>query len=68
MKKMMIEINGHEVKIMSKNCAKIDEAIALRAFLCWVKDSGISSAYLERYLDIKFAKTGNSNKLEENDP
>ncbi len=68
MKKMMIEINGHELKIMSKNCAKIDEAIAPRAFLCRVKDSGISYAYLERYLDIKFAKTGNSNKLEENDP
>lgn len=62
--KITLEINGHDVKIVFKNCAKLDEAIALKTFLHRVKDSGVSTAYLERYLGIKFAKVDNICKLD----
>lgn len=62
--KITLEINEHEVKIVSKNCAKLDEAIALKSFLHRVKDSGVSVGYLERYLGIKFAKVDNACKLD----
>lgn len=52
MKKITIEINGQNAEIAQKNCARVDEAIALRALLLRVKDS--LPRYLERYLGVKF--------------
>lgn len=53
MKKITIEINGQTAEIAQKNCARIDEAIALRALLFRVKES-LPKSYLERYLGVKF--------------
>lgn len=53
MKKITIEINGQTADIAQKNCARVDEAIALRALLLRVKENLLKS-YLERYLGVKF--------------
>lgn len=53
MKKITIEINGQTAEIAQKNCARVDEAIALRALLLRVKES-LPKSYLERYLGVKF--------------
>ena len=53
MKKITIEINGQNTEIAQKNCARVDEAIALRALLLRVKES-LPKSYLERYLVVKF--------------
>lgn len=53
MKKITIEINGQNTEIAQKNCARVDEAIALRALLLRVKES-LPKSYLERYLGVKF--------------
>lgn len=53
MKKITIEINGRTADIAQKNCARVDEAIALRALLLRVKES-LPKSYLERYLGVKF--------------
>ena len=39
MKKITIEINGQTAEIAQKNCARVDEAIALRALLLRVKEN-----------------------------
>lgn len=53
MKKMMIEICGQTAEITQKNCARVDETIALRALLLRVKEN-LPKSYLERYLGVKF--------------
>ena len=53
MKKVMIEICGQTAEIAQKNCARVDEAIALRALLLRVKES-LPKSYLEKYLGVKF--------------
>lgn len=53
MKKIIIEINGQTAEIAQKNCARVDEAIALRALLLRVKEN-LPKSYLERYLGVKF--------------
>lgn len=53
MKKITIEINGQTADIAQKNCARVDEAIALRALLLRVKEN-LPKSYLERYLGVKF--------------
>ena len=53
MKKITIEICGQTAEITQKNCARVDEAIALRALLLRVKE-GLPKSYLERYLGVKF--------------
>lgn len=55
MKKITIEINGKTAEIAQKNCARVDEAIALRALLLRVKES-LPKSYLERYLGVKFVE------------
>lgn len=55
MKKITIEINGQTAEIAQKNCARVDEAIALRALLLRVKES-LPKSYLERYLGVKFVE------------
>lgn len=55
MKKIIIEINGQTAEIAQKNCARVDEAIALRALLLRVKE-GLPKSYLERYLGVKFVE------------
>ena len=55
MKKITIEINGQTAEIAQKNCARVDEAIALRALLLRVKES-FPKSYLERYLGVKFVE------------
>ena len=55
MKKITIEINGQTAEIAQKNCARVDEAIALRALLLRVKES-LPKSYLERYLGGKFVE------------
>lgn len=59
MKRITIEIEGHDVKIVSKNCAKLDEAIALKALLRRVRDEGLSPGYLSKFLGVKFAEVDN---------
>ena len=59
MKRITIEIEGHDVKITSKNCAKLDEAIALKALLRRVRDEGLSPGYLSKFLGVKFAEVDN---------
>lgn len=58
MKKIIIEINGQTAEIAQKNCARVDEAIALRALLLRVKEN-LPKSYLERYLGVKFVGKGN---------
>ena len=53
MKKITIEICGQTAEITQKNCARVDEAIALRALLLRVKEN-LPKSYLERYLGVKF--------------
>lgn len=53
MKKITIEINGQTAEIAQKNCARVDEAIALRALLLRVKEN-LPKSYLEKYLGVKF--------------
>lgn len=53
MKKITIEINGQTAEIAQKNCARVDEASALRALLLRVKEN-LPKSYLERYLGVKF--------------
>lgn len=55
MKKIIIEINGQTAEIAQKNCARVDEAIALRALLLRVKEN-LPKSYLERYLGVKFVE------------
>lgn len=55
MKKMMIEICGQTAEITQKDCARVDEAIALRALLLRVKEN-LPKSYLERYLGVKFVE------------
>lgn len=55
MKKITIEINGQTADIAQKNCARVDEAIALRALLLRVKEN-LPKSYLERYLGVKFVE------------
>lgn len=55
MKKVMIEICGQTAEITQKNCACVDEAIALRALLLRVKEN-LPKSYLERYLGVKFVE------------
>lgn len=55
MKKITIEINGQTAEIAQKNCARVDEAIALRALLLRVKEN-LPKSYLERYLGVKFVE------------
>lgn len=57
MKKIIIEINGQTAEIAQKNCARVDEAIALRALLLRVKEN-LPKSYLERYLGVKFEEKG----------
>ena len=59
MKRITIEIEGHDVKITSKNCAKLDDAIALKALLRRVRDEGLSLGYLSKFLGIKFVQVDN---------
>lgn len=56
MKKIVLEIKGNDVKITSLNCAKMDEAIAARAFLAHVKELGLPVSYLEKLLCVKFVQ------------
>nr|DAH73055.1 MAG TPA: Mut7C Mut7-C ubiquitin [Caudoviricetes sp.] len=58
MKKIVIEIFGQTAEITQKNCARVDEAIALRALLLRMKE-GFPKSYLERYLGVKFVEKGN---------
>ena len=58
MKKIIIEINGQTAEIAQKNCARVDEAIALRSLLLRVKEN-LPKSYLERYLGVKFVEKGN---------
>lgn len=58
MKKMMIEICGQTAEITQKDCARVDEAIALRALLLRVKEN-LPKSYLERYLGVKFVENQN---------
>ena len=58
MKKIIIEINGQTAEIAQKNCARVDEAIALRALLLRVKEN-LPKSYLERYLGVKFVEKEN---------
>lgn len=53
MKRIVIEICGQTAEITQKNCARVDEAIALRALLLRVKEN-LPKSYLERYLGVKF--------------
>lgn len=53
MKKITIEICGQTAEIAQRNCARVDEAVALRALLFRVKE-GFPKSYLERYLGVKF--------------
>lgn len=55
MKKMMIEICGQTAEITQKDCARVDEAIALRALLLRVKEN-LPKSYLERCLGVKFVE------------
>lgn len=55
MKKIIIEINGQTAEIAQKNCARVDEAIALRALLLRVKEN-LPKSYLERYFGVKFVE------------
>ena len=55
MKKMMIENCGQTAEITQKNCARVDEAIALRALLLRVKEN-LPKSYLERYLGVNFVE------------
>lgn len=55
MKKIVIEVCGQTAEIAQKNCARVDEAIALRAFLLRVKEN-FPRSYLERYLGVKFVE------------
>lgn len=55
MKKIIIEINGQTAEIAQKNCARVDEAIALRALLLRVKEN-LPKSYLEKYLGVKFVE------------
>lgn len=55
MKKIIIEINGQTAEIAQKNCARVDEAIALRALLLRVKEN-LPKSYFERYLGVKFVE------------
>jgi hypothetical protein len=57
MKKITIEICGQTAEITQKNCARVDEAIALRALLLRVKEN-LPKSYLERYLGVKFNGQG----------
>ena len=53
MKKITIDICGQTAELTQKNCARVDEAIALRALLLRLKES-LPKYYLERYLGVKF--------------
>lgn len=55
MKRITIEVCGQTAEITQKNCARVDEAIALRALLLRVKE-GLPKSYLERYLGVKFVE------------
>lgn len=59
MKRITIDIEGHDVRIVAKNCAKLDEAIALKALLHRVRDEGLSPGYLSKFLGVKFAEVDN---------
>lgn len=63
MKKIVLEIVGRDVKITPKDCAKLDQAIAARALLYHVKEIGLSTGYLEKFLGVKFTQVDNSCKL-----
>lgn len=58
MKKITIDLCGQTAEIAQKNCARVDEAIALRALLLRVKE-GFPKSYLERYLGVKFVEKEN---------
>ncbi len=55
MKKIVIDLCGQTAEITQKNCARVDEAIALRALLLRVKE-GLPKSYLERHLGVKFVE------------
>lgn len=55
MKRITIEVCGQTAEITQKGCARVDEAIALRALLLRVKE-GLPKSYLERYLGVKFVE------------
>lgn len=55
MKNITIEICGQTAEITQKNCARVDEAIALQALLLRVKEN-LPKSYLERYLGVKFVE------------
>lgn len=55
MKKIVIEICGQTVEITQKNCARVDEAVAVRELLLRVK-KGLPKSYLERYLGVRFVE------------
>lgn len=55
MKRITIEVCGQTAEITQKNCARVDEATALRALLLRVKE-GFPKSYLERYLGVKFVE------------
>lgn len=60
-----MKLKGHDVKITSQNCAKMDEAIAAKAFLTHVKELGLPVSYLEKLLCAKFAQVDKACKLGE---
>lgn len=55
MKRITIEVCGQTAEITQKGCARVDEAIALRALLLRVKEN-LPKSYLERYLGVKFVE------------
>lgn len=60
MKRITIEVCGQTAEITQKNCARVDEAIALRALLLRVKEN-FPRSYLERYLGVKFVEKKDGN-------
>lgn len=60
MKNVMIKICGQTAEITQKNCARVDEAIALRSLLLRVKEN-LPKSYLERYLGVKFVEKEDGN-------
>ncbi len=55
MKRITIEVCGQTAEITQRNCARVDEAVALRALLLRVKE-GFPKSYLEKYLGVKFVE------------
>lgn len=55
MKRITVEVCGRTAEITQKGCARVDEAIALRALLLRVKEN-LPKSYLERYLGVKFVE------------